>query len=234
MSVEEGEESAARVDEQTGSVFISRWLVFNEASYATFVRGQEQGDEGDWSLLVALTNIEDFEDNLRAKIVLEFLFQSMVFCRENAMDYTQAARYMSVVCSIYEHSCVLEPLSTQSSAIESFQMQMNDLARELRPAVPPGGTAASTSDNNNNDVDRAIATSAGSAAQTRLFSIDMMKSMATFFSRTFLRYFAAYQYVHGTLPELKLVHCVETIDTLKSDEVAAEAVDLAPSHVESV
>ena len=227
MSIEGAEEGSEPAAEQSAALLCSRWLSCSEADYTAFCAGSEQGDSGDWELLVALTGIEDSESNLRAKIVLEFLFQNMVFCRDNSMDFAQAALYMKVVSSIYEQSCVLEPHSNQEGAIASFQRHMNDLAGEMRPI-------ASCTASNSDDADKNMASSSSSSTiqQGRLYSIEMMKSMATFFSRTFLRYWAAYKFVHCTLPEFKIVHTVETIEAAPSDIGAQERAQ--HSHVESV
>jgi len=136
-------------------------------------------------------------DSQRAVILLEFMYQTVHFCiKDCKMTFFQAQKYMTIVVDIFEKYCLTESATeqTKEDALKEFGEKLHGIIYDYE--VIDGDESAETREQRRNIV----------------FSIDITRRMATYFSFSFIRYFDAYKYCFTTFPDFKDVNIVKTIE----------------------
>lgn len=139
----------------------------------------------------------DDGDSQRAAIVLEFMYQTVHFCiKDCQMTYFQAQKYMSIVVDIFEKYCLTESATeqTKEDALKEFGEKLQGIIYDHE--VISGDENAETREERKNIV----------------FSIDITRKMASYFSFSFIRYYDAYKFCFTTFPNFKDVNIVKNVE----------------------
>lgn len=143
--------------------------------------GLEELDGGQWAVLSRALQMTGIEDNPRAMIVFEFVFDIVHFCAESGFDFSQMSTVLGIFGDVF-CSCWLNSPSDKEreDAVTMFTQLISAHARPL---------------------------SAGGAP---LLSVGAIKRLAVFFADTVIKQFDAYQYVMSELPveRIERVHVV--------------------------
>ena len=173
----------------------SAWFSLGEDTYSALCQAADYGEQ----LELFKSRCCKFDDmsSQRAVILLEFMYQTIHFCIQDCqMTYFQAQKYMSIVVDIFEKYCLTE------SAIE---LKKEDALREFGEKLQ--GIIY--------DIEVISSDESTGAVEERrniVFSIDITRKMATYFSFSFIRYFDAYKYCFTTFPDFKDVNIVKSIE----------------------